>query len=58
MSKPQDKKPREHIWGPSPYGHGNQACVICFCTDLEAKAIGLDECPGPYVQDEGIATRH
>jgi hypothetical protein len=34
-----------HEWGPSRLNHGNQQCIHCHCTDLEAKFALGPECP-------------
>lgn len=33
-----------HEWGPSRLNHGNQQCIHCHCTDLEALHALGQEC--------------
>lgn len=37
----------QHDWIPSTLGHGNKMCRRCCVTDLEAAAIGMNECEAP-----------
>lgn len=41
-----DTKAIPHEWAPSPYGHGERACIHCKATNREIAVIGdPNHCP-------------
>lgn len=36
----------DHVWVPSPLGHGESMCKYCFVTNREAAVLGIlgEEC--------------